>query len=73
VERELSKSHSIEHISLENRQDKEKVLTIRYDRLEVPQQEGGETARNRETARGKRDISNFHEENQGQMNVKIAN
>jgi hypothetical protein len=49
------------------------VLTIRYDRLEVPQHEGGETARNRETARGKRDISSFHEENQGQMNVKIAN
>lgn len=36
VERELSKQHSIESISIENRNEQEKILRINYDNQGEP-------------------------------------
>ena len=42
VERELSKTHSIEGINIESARNGEKILTIHYDRLPESKNQGSQ-------------------------------
>jgi hypothetical protein len=60
VERELSKNHSIEDISLKSKGENEQVLTIRYD-------ECREKDFRKRNERGEDGLAKFREENGQQL------